>query len=158
MQCRAKSKRTGQQCRAHAIKGKDKCRMHGGQTPIRHGLFSKYPDAIVGAHMEAAKQVNAIETLRRTIPVMAATLSLWVERAIMFAPSNYLATCTLMGRLNQAIETYEKLTNPELRTGKLLVQHDYKNMSDEELIDAISQMHKEADAITRTAAADEASA
>ena len=126
--------------------------MHGGSTPIKHGLFSKYPDAIVGAHMEAAKQVNAIETLRRTIPVMAATLSLWVERAIMFAPSNYLATCTLMGRLNQAIETYEKLTNPELRTGKLVVTHDFKDKSDGDLVNEINQLHKEAEAICRNAA------
>lgn len=42
MKCTAKSKRSGVQCRNWAVKGKDKCRMHGGATPVKHGLDSKY--------------------------------------------------------------------------------------------------------------------
>ncbi|MBE0430132.1 MAG: hypothetical protein IBX61_09740 [Thermoleophilia bacterium] len=112
MQCTAKSKRSGKRCKNRAIKGKDKCRMHGGATPVEHGLFSKYPDAIVGGHMDAAKKVAALASLEQTIPVLIAIMSLWVERGIVFAPKHYLATCTLMGRLTTAVETFEKLNNP----------------------------------------------
>lgn len=86
--------------------------MHGGSTPIEHGLFSKYPDAIVGGHMEAAKKVAAMASLEKTIPVLIAIMSLWVERGIVFSPKNYLATCTLMSKITTAVETYEKLANP----------------------------------------------
>lgn len=41
-QCTARSKRTGERCQAPAITGKDKCYHHGGATPVKHGLFSKY--------------------------------------------------------------------------------------------------------------------
>ncbi len=42
MQCTAKSKRTGERCKAQAVTGKDKCYHHGGATPVKHGLYSKY--------------------------------------------------------------------------------------------------------------------
>lgn len=46
--CTAKSKRTHRRCANAAMLGKDKCRHHGGKTPIKHGLYSKYgpPKAI----------------------------------------------------------------------------------------------------------------
>jgi hypothetical protein len=34
--------RKGGPCENAAIKGSDKCRHHGGKTPIKHGLRSKY--------------------------------------------------------------------------------------------------------------------
>lgn len=86
--------------------------MHGGSTPIEHGLFSKYPDAVVGGHMEAAKKVSAMASLEKSIPVLIAIMSLWVERGIVFAPKNYLATCMLMSKITAAVETYERLSNP----------------------------------------------
>ena len=86
--------------------------MHGGSTPVEHGLFSKYPDAIVGGHMDAAKKVAALASLEQSIPVLVAIMSLWVERGIVFAPKHYLATCTLMTKITTAVETYEKLSNP----------------------------------------------
>lgn len=117
MQCTAKSKRTGKQCKSHAIKGKDKCRMHGGSTPVEHGLFSKYPDAGIGGHMEAAKQITALGSLEQTIPVLIAIMSRWVERGIVFAPKHYLATCTLMSKITTAVDTFEKLKNPGRNDG-----------------------------------------
>ncbi len=86
--------------------------MHGGSTPVEHGLFSKYPDAIVGGHMDAAKKVAALTSLEKTIPVLIAIMSLWVERGIVFAPKHYLATCTLMSKITGAVETYERLSSP----------------------------------------------
>lgn len=40
--CTARAKSTQQRCWFPAVKGKDKCRYHGGLTPIKHGLYSKY--------------------------------------------------------------------------------------------------------------------
>lgn len=34
MQCKAKSKQSGERCKRHATPGKEVCRMHGGKTPI----------------------------------------------------------------------------------------------------------------------------
>jgi hypothetical protein len=33
MQCKAKSKQSGQQCKRHAVPGREVCPMHGGKTP-----------------------------------------------------------------------------------------------------------------------------
>jgi hypothetical protein len=33
MQCKAKSKQSGQQCKRHAVPGRDVCAIHGGKTP-----------------------------------------------------------------------------------------------------------------------------
>ena len=118
--------------------------MHGGSTPIKHGLFSQYPDVVVGGHMEAAKLVSQVQSLSETIPVLVAIMSLWVERGIVFAPKHYLATCTLMGRLTAAVETYEKLTNPTLREGKLRISHELGDKSDEDLVREAKELIRKA--------------
>jgi hypothetical protein len=48
-QCKAKSKRTGQQCQQYAMHGKSVCYHHGGKSlagasapALRHGRYSKY--------------------------------------------------------------------------------------------------------------------
>ena len=134
MQCEAKSKRTGQRCKAQAITGKTVCRHHGGKTPVKHGLYSKFPQAVAAQHLEAAQQVQRLDILDKTISLLAAILSLWLEEGILFDVKNAQATSALIGRLTTAVESYEKLTNPELRSGKLQLSHDYQNLSDAELI------------------------
>lgn len=151
--CTGKAKSTGEQCRNAAKPGKDKCRIHGGATPIKHGLYSKYPDAVAGEHMDAAKRLTALASLQKTVPVLVAIMSLWVEKDIVFAPSNYLATCSLMGKITDAVETYEKLTNPELRTGRLQITHDFKDKSDEDLVNETQELIAEAETVCREAAA-----
>jgi hypothetical protein len=55
LQCRAKSKRTGQQCRAPALKDKAVCKTHGGR--------STGPTSAVGrAACASAKTVHGRET------------------------------------------------------------------------------------------------
>lgn len=134
MQCEAKSKRTGQRCRAQAITGKTVCRHHGGKTPIKHGLYSKFPQAVAAQHLDAALKVQRLDILDKTISLLAAILSRWVEEGTCFEIKYSQATCALVGRLTSAVETYEKLTNPDLRSGKLQLSHDYHNLSDAELI------------------------
>ena len=48
MQCKAKSKQSGEQCKRRVTPGKEVCRMHGGKTPTgialpqtKHGRYSK---------------------------------------------------------------------------------------------------------------------
>ena len=84
MQCKAIAKRTGKQCQAPAIKGKDKCRVHGGMTPVKHGLYSKYPEAVAGEHIRAAEETELKETLRQTAGLLAAILSRWTEQGVFF--------------------------------------------------------------------------
>ena len=46
--CKARTTTTGDRCRKFAIRGKDVCRKHGGATPIKHGLRSKYVEGTSG--------------------------------------------------------------------------------------------------------------
>lgn len=52
-QCTGTSKRSGVRCRDSAMRGKDKCYKHGGATPIKHGLYSKYRNPALGERIDA---------------------------------------------------------------------------------------------------------
>ncbi|MHB9052873.1 MAG: hypothetical protein ACYC5F_02630 [Thermoleophilia bacterium] len=132
IQCKAKSKRTGKRCQARAVTGKDVCYHHGGKTPVKHGLYSKFPEAVAAEHLKAAMNTDRLDILKSTIALLAGILSRWTEQGISFDVEHFQATCTLSGRLTKAISEYEKLTNPELRSGKL--QLNYEHLSDAELI------------------------
>lgn len=56
--CTARAKRSGKRCQNPSIRGKDKCRHHGGLTPIRHGLCSKYPVPRLADKIKQAKKDN----------------------------------------------------------------------------------------------------
>lgn len=109
MKCTATAKRTGKPCKAPAIKGKDKCRVHGGMTPVMHGLFSKYPEAVAGEHIRAAKETELKEMLKDSAALLGAVLSAWTEKGLPFDIRFYKATCALSGRLTAAIKAHEEL-------------------------------------------------
>ena len=109
MQCTATAKRTGKPCQAPAIKGKDKCRVHGGMTPVKHGLFSRYPEAVVGDHLRAAREMELKEILKESAALLGAVLSAWTEKGIPFDVLYYRATCALAGRLTAAIKAHEEI-------------------------------------------------
>ncbi len=115
MQCTATAKRTGKPCRMPAIKGKDKCRVHGGMTPVKHGLFSKYPEAVAGEHIKAAKGMELKEMLKDSAALLGAVLSAWTEKGLPFDIRFYKATCALAGRLTAAIKAHEEIVkmNPD---------------------------------------------
>lgn len=69
MICTAKSKTTQVQCKQPAAKGKDKCRFHGGATPIKHGLHSKYAQGTLRGRIEAAQKDPELLNLERVIAV-----------------------------------------------------------------------------------------
>jgi len=118
MQCTATAKRTGKPCKAPAIKGKDKCRVHGGMTPVKHGLFSKYPETVAGEHIRAAREMELKDILKDSAALLAAVLSAWTEKGIPFDVLYYRATCAMAGRLTAAVKAYEEIQkmqggNPE---------------------------------------------
>lgn len=85
--------------------------MHGGKTPIKHGLFSKFKNSAAQTHVEAAREMETLKILQETIPALAGLLSFWMENGIALNHRNYMATCTLMSKITGAVETYERLAN-----------------------------------------------
>lgn len=61
MQCKAKSKRSGEQCKKSAVEGYEVCEIHGGKTPrgiasphFKHGRYSKdIPARLAERYLEA---------------------------------------------------------------------------------------------------------
>jgi hypothetical protein len=80
MQCTAKSKRSGVQCGNDAIKGKDKCRMHGGKTPIKTGLYSKYAPQGLADMMEEARKDPRLTDVREILLVQSSLLNNFLKR------------------------------------------------------------------------------
>jgi len=70
--CRAKSKRSGERCRKAALKGKDVCRNHGGATPIKHGLRSKYTEALLGEQIADLRKDPDLASLDHQIAIARA--------------------------------------------------------------------------------------
>jgi hypothetical protein len=112
-QCTAKAKRTGKQCRANAIKGKDKCRVHGGMTPIKHGMRSKYKGEVLGDRIQALIDDPDLANMRlqlATLVALAESVLARVEAANEVDESNHSAIMTLAIELTKAIERYHKIT------------------------------------------------
>lgn len=78
-QCTATSKRSGERCRNAAIKGKDVCRLHGGQTPTKHGLYSKYRSGIFQERAEELKATPDLLDVTQYVALLAAMLEKFLE-------------------------------------------------------------------------------
>lgn len=82
MQCKAKSKRSGQQCQRHAMIGKTVCHMHGGKTRggmaspvLKHGRYSKFlPTHLMERYQESLNDSDLL-SLREEIALIDARLS-----------------------------------------------------------------------------------
>ena len=74
VQCRARSKRTGQQCRRAAMRGRPVCLMHGGKSPrgmaapnYQHGRYSTHLPTQWAQWYTQARQDPALTSLRDEI-------------------------------------------------------------------------------------------
>lgn len=82
MQCKAKSKQSGERCKRHAVPGKEVCVIHGGKTPTGFALpqtrtahYSKALPARMVAAYEAALNDPEILDLNGSIALIDARLA-----------------------------------------------------------------------------------
>ncbi|TDA64505.1 MAG: hypothetical protein D9V47_13800 [Clostridia bacterium] len=109
-QCTAKSKHTGQQCRAYAVNGTDKCRVHGGMTPIKHGLYSKYTKAKLGALIAELRDNPALTDIKEHVAFMFALLIKKLEAMQeRFTDEDISHLTTLSEKITKAIERWHKV-------------------------------------------------
>jgi hypothetical protein len=68
-------------CRNQAVLGKDKCPWHGGNTPIKHGLRSKYAPQGLAGLVEEVRNNPAILKLDEEVALMMALKVKALEKA-----------------------------------------------------------------------------
>lgn len=112
--CTAKSKRSQQRCRAWSIRGKDKCRMHGGTTPIKHGLRSKYLRGTLGELIAEHEADPKLMDLRSHVAVLSALQTRMLgplakkEDEASLSEDEIEAVRKVTDSVTKAIERYEK--------------------------------------------------
>ena len=79
IRCKAKAKTTRRRCDQPAVKGKDVCRWHGGLTPIKHGLYSKYAPVRLSALIEENRTHPGLLDLRERIALIDALAQDFLE-------------------------------------------------------------------------------
>jgi hypothetical protein len=82
MQCKAKSKRSGQRCKNYVVRGWEVCRMHGAATPrgrdapsYKHGRYSKVVPEHLGERYRASLNDEERHDLRDEIVLAEAKVS-----------------------------------------------------------------------------------
>lgn len=109
-QCTAMSKRTGQRCRAKAMKGKDKCYHHGGATPVKHGLYSKYSKHKLAEVTQQLAQDPELLDLRQQIAFKQALILDKLEQmAGELGPEDAEVLAGLSEKVSKDIERLNKI-------------------------------------------------
>jgi hypothetical protein len=94
------------------MKGKDKCRKHGGKTPIKHGLYSKYlPTRACEIMAEMRAESDALLAVSEVVLTLHALLAERMESGI---PVTELLP--LITELAKNIERHHKITYGEKHT------------------------------------------
>lgn len=110
-QCTAKTKRTGKQCRAYAVNNTDKCRIHGGMTPVKHGLYSKYTRTRLADRIEELRTDPLLVDLREHIAAITALTFEQLNQAGDNIDQETAANLsTLLDRLTKAIVRHHEVT------------------------------------------------
>lgn len=107
MQCKAKSKQSGERCKKHAVPTYDVCHIHGGKTPrgialpqTKHGRYSKYLPVRLQERYETALSDSELLAMREEIALLDSRLADLLQRV----------DTGEAGRLwGQAQEAYERL-------------------------------------------------
>lgn len=141
MQCNAKAKRTGNQCERAAMRGKDKCCMHGGKTPIKHGLFSKYAPFYLQEKIKAAEKVEMKDKVQGAINLYSAMLVDYFQHKHTNTVLDIQIASVILEKLVNAVYKYEQIDKeigkPLEVKGKLEYEHIEK--SNEELDETIAK-------------------
>lgn len=72
MQCTARSKQSGKRCQRAASPGKTVCVIHGGRTPTKHGMYSKFAKGQLAELIEANRTDPGLTDIREHLAVLAA--------------------------------------------------------------------------------------
>ena len=147
MQCTAKSKQTGERCKAPAVRGKDKCRMHGGATPVKTGLYSKYAKTFLADRIEELKDDPALTDLREHIAFMTALLMDRLEANSQLTEETAQGLITIAEKLTKAIERWHKLTYGE----KFVLQVEQVQVLVEQIVHIIREEIDDPTAVERVA-------
>ena len=78
--CTARSKQSGKRCKRWPTRGKTVCRMHGGATPIKHGLSSKFTEGTLGARIREMRDDPDLLSLERQAAVVQALQATAIEK------------------------------------------------------------------------------
>lgn len=73
VQC-TRIKKNGERCRARAKKGKDLCRCHGGNAPIKHGMYSRYTFGRLEELVSRFKEDPDLKSLKEEVALLRAVL------------------------------------------------------------------------------------
>ncbi len=113
-QCTARKKGTSEQCKAYAVNGTDKCKVHGGLTPVKHGLYSKYTKHRLGDRIQELATDPDLLDLKQQIAFNLALILNKLE-SLKDTVSNEDAAilATLSERASRNIERLHKLEHGE---------------------------------------------
>lgn len=105
------------------MKGKDKCMMHGGKTPIKSGLYSKYAPKRLADKIEEARNDPDLLDVRGVISFQVSLLNDFIEKYkggdLPFNAEAISLLLTISDKLSQNIERLNKIENGETYNVKI---------------------------------------
>lgn len=120
--CGAKAKSTGKLCQKPAGWGTDhpgvgKCKLHGGATPIKHGLYSQYTNHRLAAVIDKLSEDEELLNLRKTIAMQQALIIDILNKVesgdLELNPKLSSTLCSIGDKLGKNIERRQKVEEGE---------------------------------------------
>lgn len=120
--CGAKTKKDGSPCQKPAGWGTDhpgigKCKLHGGASPIKHGLYSKYTDHRLAEMVDRLAEDEELLDLRKSIALQQSIILSILEKLdegeLQFNQSLAKTLNTLADKLGRNIERRQKVEEGE---------------------------------------------
>jgi len=120
--CGAKTKKSGEPCQKPAGWGTDhvgvgKCKLHGGATPVKHGMYSKYTNHRLAEMVDKLSDDEELLDLRKTIALQQSLILSILEKLndgeIEFSQSLAKTLNSLADKLGRNIERRQKVEEGE---------------------------------------------
>lgn len=120
--CGAKTKGTGEPCGRPAGWGTDhagsgKCKLHGGASPIKHGLYSKHASRRLSGRLAEMREAGGeLSDLAEDIALARAIISTQLERTDALNSDQADTIMELIERLSRIIARHDKIQHGERYT------------------------------------------
>lgn len=120
--CGAKAKSTGQPCQKPAgwgtsHKGEGRCRIHGGATPVKHGLYSKYTRHKLSEMIDRMAEDEELLNLRQNAAFLQSLIIDILNRledgSLTYDPKLAETLSNISDKLTRCIEKYFKVAEGE---------------------------------------------